>query len=183
MALDKKAEAKYSVSMSSSYDNFCLRDSKIHRWNSVKTGPHKGVVGLRRKSAKAQGLYSGVLEPSGDSDTWVQYSHGVDVKGPRAGVPHDNNDPRYHDLYHSKAAPNDDKCLNTNTANHRIWFDAVKEVEDPLTPTALVSMFMDKSRLTQHIEWKQTRKALVIKKPSKLPLSGMPVEFTFTLKS
>jgi alpha-L-fucosidase len=183
MALDKKAGAKYFVNMGSRYDNFWLRDSKIPSWNAVRTGPHKDVVGLWRKSAKAQGLYSRVLEPSGASYTWFQYSHGVDVNGPLAGVPFNDNDPRYQDLYHSKAAPNDNKCLTTNPACHRTCFDGVKELVAPFTPTALVWMFTGKSGVTQDMEWKQTREALVIKKHSQLPLPGIPVVFTFTLKN
>jgi len=62
MALYKKAGAKYFVSMGTHHDNFFLWDSKLHRWNAVQMGPHKDVVGLWQKAAKANGLPFGVSE-------------------------------------------------------------------------------------------------------------------------
>ncbi len=56
MALYKKAGARYFVSMGVHHDNFDLWDSKYHRWNAVKMGPHRDVVGDWQKAAKEEGL-------------------------------------------------------------------------------------------------------------------------------
>jgi len=45
MALYKKAGARYFVSMGVHHDNFDLWNSTHHKWNAVKLGPHRDVVG------------------------------------------------------------------------------------------------------------------------------------------
>ena len=82
MALYKKAGARYFVSMGVHHDNFDLWDSKYHRWNAVKMGPHRDVVGEWQKAARAQGLPFGVSEHLGASFTWWQESRGSDKDGP-----------------------------------------------------------------------------------------------------
>ena len=89
MKLYKRAGAKYFVSMAVHHDNFFLWDSKLHRWNSVKTGPKKDVVGLWRSAAEKEGMYFGVSEHLGTSYTWFQASHLSDQLGDKAGVPYD----------------------------------------------------------------------------------------------
>jgi len=86
MALYKKAGAKYFVSMGTHHDNFFLWNSNIHRWNAVRMGPHKDVVGTWQMAAKAQGLKFGVSEHLGASYTWFQDAHKSDSQGPKAGV-------------------------------------------------------------------------------------------------
>jgi alpha-L-fucosidase len=54
MALYKRVGARYFVSMATHHDNFFLWDSRIHRWNSVKMGPMKDVVGLWQQAAKGK---------------------------------------------------------------------------------------------------------------------------------
>ena len=51
MALYKRAGARYFVSMGSHHDNFFLWNSKLHRWNAVKMGPKRDVVGDWQKAA------------------------------------------------------------------------------------------------------------------------------------
>ena len=140
MALYKKAGAKYFVSMASHHDNFFLWNSKIHKWNSVNTGPKKDVVGLWQKAAKNQGLRFGVSEHLAASFNWFQTSRGADKQGPLAGVPYDGNDSQYEDLYHTKADPSDIKnWLTNNAAWHKDWFNAVKEVIDMYHPDLVYS--------------------------------------------
>ncbi len=107
MALYKKVEAKYFVSMGTHHDNFFLWDSKIHKWNSVNMGPKKDIVGLWQKAAKKEGLRFGISEHLGASYTWFQTSHGADKEGSKAGVPYDGDNEEYADLYHPKTAPDD----------------------------------------------------------------------------
>src|SRR5579859_1772908 len=68
MSLYKKAGARYFVSMGVHHDNFDLWDSKYTRWNVVKMGPKKDVVGLWRKAALDHGLRFGVSE-----HLWISY--------------------------------------------------------------------------------------------------------------
>ena len=139
MALYKKTGAKYFVSMGTHHDNFFLWDSKIHRWNSVRMGPKKDVVGLWQKAAKKNGLRFGVSEHLGASFTWFQSARGADLTGSMAGVPYDGNDPKYEDLYHAKAAPDDRAWLTINPVWHREWFDSIKELVDLYKPDLLYS--------------------------------------------
>ena len=139
MALYKKAGAKYFVSMGSHHDNFFLWNSKLHRWNAVEMGPKKDVVGLWQKAAKKNGMRFGVSEHLGASYTWFQSAHSADTTGPMAGVPYDGNDPKYEELYHGKAAPDDKAWLTRNPVWQREWFDRIKELVDNYQPDLLYS--------------------------------------------
>ncbi len=140
MALYKKAGAKYFVSMGSHHDMFFLWDSKIHRWNSVKMGPKKDVVGLWQKAAKKEGLRFGVSEHLAASFNWFQPSHGADKTGPLAGVPYDGHDPQYSDLYHLPAdSSNIKEWLTNNPAWHKKWLTYVTELIDNYHPDLLYS--------------------------------------------
>lgn len=103
MSLYKKAGARYFVSMGVHHDNFDLWDSKYTRWNAVKMGPKKDVVGIWRDAARKQGLRFGVSEHLWISYKWFATSHGADKTGMLAGVPYDGTDPKYADLYHDAA--------------------------------------------------------------------------------
>jgi alpha-L-fucosidase len=100
MALYKKAGAKYFVSMGVHHDNFDLWNSKHTRWNAVKIGPKKDVVGIWKQAAQKQGLKFGVSEHLWISYKWFGVSHGADKTGPLAGVPYDGTLPDFADLYH-----------------------------------------------------------------------------------
>jgi len=139
MALYKKSGARYFVSMGSHHDNFFLWHSKIHRWNAVNMGPHKDVVGIWQKAAKNEGLYFGVSEHLGASYTWFQMAHGADTTGLFKGIPYDGNDPRYQDLYHTRAAPGDTGWLTTNPEWMKEWYQDIKELVDNYHPDLLYS--------------------------------------------
>ena len=139
MALYKKAGAKYFVSMGTHHDNFFLWDSKIHRWNSVKMGPHKDVVGLWQKAAKANGLPFGVSEHLAASYTWLQTAHGADIEGPKKGIPYDGNDPKYQDLYHKKLPTNDCSWQTVDPENQKEWYAEIRELVDNYHPDLLYS--------------------------------------------
>ena len=137
MALYKRAGARYFVSMGSHHDNFYLWNSKLHRWNAVNMGPHRDVVGDWQKAAKKQGLRFGVSEHLGASFTWFQDSHQSDKTGPLAGIPYDGADPKYEDLYHFAADPNDKGWYSTNPRWQQQWFDRIKELVDNYQPDLL----------------------------------------------
>jgi alpha-L-fucosidase len=128
MALYKKAGARYFVSMGCHHDNFDLWNSRFHRWNAVNLGPKRDVVGDWQKAAWKQGLRFGVSEHMGASFTWFQVSHGSDKTGPLAGVPYDGADPRYEDLYHQRAAPDDKEWYSKDPRWHREWYQRVADL-------------------------------------------------------
>ncbi len=137
MALYQRAGAKYFVSMGTHHDNFFLWNSKLHRRNSVNMGPKRDVVGDWQKAAKKYGLRFGVSEHLGASFTWWQDSHKADKEGPFAGVPYDGADPKYEDLYHFPAEPNDKGWYSTNPRWQRMWFDRIQELVDNYRPDLL----------------------------------------------
>ena len=139
MALYKKVGAKYFVSMATHHDNFFLWDSKIHRWNSVKMGPKKDIVGLFQMAAKKEGMRFGVSEHLGASYTWFQTSREADKTGPMAGVPYDGNNEEYADLYHKKTAPDDNGWLTKNPENQKEWLNRITELIDMYHPDLLYS--------------------------------------------
>ena len=139
MALYKKSGAKYFVSMGTHHDNFFLWDSKLHRWNAVRMGPHKDVVGLWQKAAKANGLPFGVSEHLAASYTWYQSSHGYDAQGPKKGVPYDGNDREFQDLYHKKLPADDHDWLTKDPENQKEWNAMIRELVDTYHPDLLYS--------------------------------------------
>lgn len=139
MALYKKVGAKYFVSMATHHDNFFLWDSKIHRWNSVKMGPMKDVVGLWQQAAKNEGLKFGISEHLGASYTWFQPSHGADRTGKFKGVPYDGANPEFQDLYHPKTAPDDFGWLTKDSTNQQNWLACITEVIDMYHPDLVYS--------------------------------------------
>ena len=137
MKLYKKAGAKYFVSMGSHHDNFFLWNSKLHRWNAVNMGPQRDVVGDWQKAAQKYGLKFGVSEHLGASFTWFQSSHRADKEGPKAGVPYDGANPKYQDLYHFPAEPNDKAWYSKNPRWQQQWYDEIKELVDNYHPDLL----------------------------------------------
>jgi alpha-L-fucosidase len=139
MALYKRVGARYFVSMATHHDNFFLWNSKIHRWNSVKMGPMKDVVGLWQNAAKKEGLRFGISEHLGASYTWFQPSHRSDPSGVKKGIPYDGANPEFQDLYHPPTAADDFAWLTTDTANHRNWLASITEVIDMYRPDLVYS--------------------------------------------
>lgn len=145
MDLYVKAGAKYFVSMGCHHDNFDLWDSKYNRWNAVKVGPQKDVVGLWQKAAQARGLKFGVSEHLWISYKWFGVAHGADQTGDLRDVPYDGHDPAYADLYHDAACAEwahgnfawDDKGIPEAWKKH--WFLRMRDLVDRYQPDLLYS--------------------------------------------
>lgn len=138
--LYKKAGAKYFVSMGVHHDNFDLWNSKYTRWNAVKMGPKKDIVGLFRKAALNKGLRFGVSEHLWVSYKWFAVSHLSDKTGPLAGVAYDGADPKFADLYiDSKSIGEkftwDDQQIPESWKRH--WFMRIKDLVDNYQPDLL----------------------------------------------
>jgi alpha-L-fucosidase len=138
MDLYVKAGARYFVAQAVHHDNFDNWDSKHHRWNAVKMGPGKNIVGLWQQAARKRGLRFGVTEHLGATFSWMRFSKGADEGGPYAGVPYDGNDPAFEDFY----LPNRDETGDWYTANpwwHARWFERMKDLVDQHQPDLLYS--------------------------------------------
>lgn len=100
MAEFKEMGGRLFLAMGVHHDNYDMWDSKYHRWNSVKIGPHKDIVALWQKAAKRQGLRFGVSEHLVPGyDCW-NISMLPGTTGKFSGVPYENNDPANWDLYY-----------------------------------------------------------------------------------
>ncbi len=102
VALFKKAGAKYFTPCAVHHDNFDLWDSKHHRWNSVKMGPKKDLIGMWREATLKHGLRFGVTTHLARAYSWMNIANQSDKEGPLAGVPYDGDDPKYDDFYFKK---------------------------------------------------------------------------------
>jgi len=139
MALYKAAGARYFVSMGCHHDNFDLWNSQHQRWNAVKMGPMRDIVGAWQAAAKKQGLPFGVSEHLGASFTWFQPSRGSDKTGPLAGVLYDGANPQYEDLYHWAAQPDDKAWYTTDPKWAQHWLARITDLIDNYHPDLLYS--------------------------------------------
>ncbi len=143
MDLFVDAGAKYFVAQAAHHDNFHNWASTHHRWNSVKVGPGKDIVGLWRDAARSSGLRFGLSEHIGASFHWNRPSKDADKVGPYAGVPYDGNDPAYEDLYipnrDAKNLRDGGEWYTDNPWWQERWYTYVKEVIDLYQPDLLYS--------------------------------------------
>ncbi|HXG92017.1 MAG TPA: alpha-L-fucosidase [Blastocatellia bacterium] len=142
VGLYKKAGAKYFVSMGVHHDNFDLWNSKHTRWNSVRMGPKKDIVGLFRKAALKHGLRFGVSDHLWITYKWFSVARGSDKTGPYAGVPYDGADPRYADLYLDSKTIYKDLPWNEDGIPEswkRHWFLRIRDLVDQYRPDFLYS--------------------------------------------
>ncbi len=141
MRLYKKAGANYFVSMGVHHDNFDLWNSAHQRWNAVKMGPRKDIVGVWREAALEEGLKFGVSEHLWITYKWFSVSHGSDQTGPLAGVRYDGANENNFDLY----VDSDDiwgKDLDWNESGiperwKRHWYMRIKDLVDRYQPDLL----------------------------------------------
>ncbi len=138
--LYKNAGARYFTAMGVHHDNFDCWDSTYHRWNSVRVGPGKDIVGMWRDATRAAGLRFGVTEHAERTYSWFNTNKGADTKGSKEGVPYDGNDPKYADFYLPK---HDDESSAFPTDPPEWWkwnwfarvFDLVQQHEPDLLYT------------------------------------------------
>ncbi|HTR31054.1 MAG TPA: alpha-L-fucosidase [Puia sp.] len=143
MDIYKKAGAKYFMTMGVHHDNFDLWNSKFNRWNAVKMGPKKDIVGMWRQAARIHGLKFAVSDHLWISYKWFSSSKGSDKSGTLAGVSYDGADPRNFEYYGrcEEVLSNDgDLDWNENTIPEswkRHWFDRIKDLVDQYEPDLL----------------------------------------------
>lgn len=140
VGLYKQAGAKYFVSMGVHHDNFDLWNSRYTRWNAVKMGPKRDIVGAFRKAALRHDLRFGISDHLWISWKWFSTSHGADGKGALKGVPYDGVQPGTFDLYHDVQKvyanlPWNDEDIPESWKAH--WFKRIKDLVDHYHPDLL----------------------------------------------
>ncbi len=91
--LFKKSGAKYIVPTAEHHDWFSLWDSDVSRWNAVKMGPHRDLIGELGAAVRRQGLKFGVSNHSIEHYTFIQA---------KSGLKTDLDDPEFADFYWTK---------------------------------------------------------------------------------
>ena len=141
LGLYKNAGAKYFMSMGVHHDNFDLWNSKYNRWNSVKMGPGKDIVGMFRDAARKHGLKFGISDHLWISYKWFSSSKGSDKEGAMAGIPYDGADPKNFEYYgrcEEVFAPDldwNEDGIPESWKKH--WFDRIKDLVDHYEPDLL----------------------------------------------
>ncbi len=129
MDLYVKAGARYFVSMAVHHDNFDLWNSKHQKWNAVKIGPRRDIVGEWKKAAKKHGLAFGVSEHLGASYSWFAPSHDYDGENPAySDLYHTGNDRPYRDLK---------TWYTENPASQQNWFNRISDLLQQYQPDFL----------------------------------------------
>ena len=137
MKLYKSAGAKYFMALGVHTDNFDCWNSKYHRWNSVNLGPHKDIVGMWSKAARAEGLKFGVSEHYSNYYHWFGPSRGTDKVGALKGVPYDGNDPKYQDLYNCRFVDDPQEWLTPDDYPKdwaKEWYFRMQDLLDQFEP-------------------------------------------------
>jgi alpha-L-fucosidase len=132
-----RAGAKYFVSMGVHCDNFDLWNSRNHRWNAVRMGPKRDIVGEWREAARSASLRFGVSEHVWASYNWWTTNKDADKRGPYIGMPYDGNDPANFDLYfppHPHGPEAWAEQGNEGEAWKREWFLRAQDLIDQHQP-------------------------------------------------
>lgn len=130
LGLFKKAGARYFVALAVHHENFDLWDSQYHRWNAVRMGPKKDMIGLWREATLKHGLRWGVTTHLARSLSWFQVAHGKD-----AGGAYDGNDPAYQDFYHEPFPESHHGYPKNAPATWRLeWYLRVRDLIDNYAP-------------------------------------------------
>ncbi len=90
VTLLKQAGAKYVVPVAEHHDGFAMYDCSFTRWNAVKMGPHRDVLGELAAATRSQGLIFGLSYHR--AEHWWFLNGGRDIAS-------DVQDQRYLDFY------------------------------------------------------------------------------------
>lgn len=99
-ALFKRAGARFIIPTAEHHDGFALWNSKVNKYNAVKMGPHRDLIGDLGKAVRKLGLRFGVSNHGIEHFTFIQ---------PTPGVTNDLYDPEWKDFY-SVADRSDAAC-------------------------------------------------------------------------
>jgi alpha-L-fucosidase len=120
--LFRKSGAKFVVPVAEHHDGFAMYDSSRTRWNSVKMGPHRDVLGELAKAVRRRGIKLGASTHY--AHNWRYYPHSDQF---------DTNDPAYFDLY---ARPHgEDEPADADFIEH--WYTRTVDIVDKYQPDVL----------------------------------------------
>jgi len=120
--LFRKAGARFVVPVAEHHDGFAMYDSTHTRFNSVKMGPKRDVLGELAKAVRAAGMKLGTS--SHYAFNWDYYTHSGEF---------DTSDPEYYGLYgrpHDKGKPADSRFIEH-------WYARTIEIVDRYQPDLL----------------------------------------------
>ncbi|MHC4618866.1 MAG: alpha-L-fucosidase [Planctomycetota bacterium] len=120
--LFKKSGATFVVPVAEHHDGFALYDSSHTRWNSVKMGPQRDVVGELGRAVRARGMRLGASTHY--AFNWKYYTHGDEF---------DTNNPAYSALY---GKPHDPKAPTSREFIEH-WYARVVDIVDNYQPELL----------------------------------------------
>ena len=115
--LFREAGARYVVPVAEHHDGFAMYDSQLSEWTAVKMGPHKDVIGLLAKAARAEGLRFGLSSHRAEHDWFFDGGRQFDS---------DVNDPRYAGLYgpaEAHLSKDDQNLADDWTYVSQAWLD------------------------------------------------------------
>ena len=139
LALFKQAGAKYFTPCAVHHDNFDLWDSKHHKWNAVKMGPKKDLIGMWREATLKAGLRFGVTTHLSRTYSWLNVANQSDRSGPMAGVPYDGAAGEGKGLY----PPNDGQSTHPRApfdapeSWRKLWVKRIQQLIDDYEPDHL----------------------------------------------
>ena len=81
--------ARYVVMLANHHDNYDLFPSTVHKWNSVRVGPHRNLIGEFVSAARNLGLPYGFTTHAYRAKSWFEPAYGADEQGSKKGVPYD----------------------------------------------------------------------------------------------
>lgn len=89
--LFKKWGARYVATMANHHDNFDLFNSSVHKWNALRVGPHRDILGEFAEAARRHDLKWVATSHAFWANWWFAPAFGADKHGPRQGEPYDGN--------------------------------------------------------------------------------------------
>ncbi|WP_455620414.1 alpha-L-fucosidase [Eisenbergiella sp.] len=138
MKLYKEAGAGYFVAQAMHHDNFDNFNSVFQpRFNSVKMGPCRDIVGEWKSAAEKNGLKFGLSEHLAGSPGFLHAAKGCDRTGKYKGIPYDGNLEEFYDLYYDETNVDmawEKNWFCTKEEFYRHWFLRMKDAVDKYAP-------------------------------------------------
>jgi alpha-L-fucosidase len=117
-----RSGTKYVIPVAEHHDGYAMYNSSVTRWNSVKTGPKRDILGELRDEIRKQGLIFGAS--SHFAFNWNYYNQKPE---------YDTGDPQYADLY----APQHEPYIQCSPEFLETWWKRTQDIIDRYEPDIL----------------------------------------------
>jgi len=87
--LYQRAGARYFMALAVHHDNFDCYDSTHQRWNAMRIGPRRDIVGTWERHARERGIKFAISNHGSHAWHWFQAAYGYDPVGPFKGMRYD----------------------------------------------------------------------------------------------